>query len=80
MDTRGTRHSDPYQVLVLRPIDPTKTSPTYDDIYMFVEEMLETERVNDESLGRKPELPGKIERLLHLIYKFVGGVINGEAT
>lgn len=73
LDTRGTRHSDPYQVLVLNPIDPNKTSPTYEDIFMFLERMLEVEKWNDDHLSRPPQLPPKVERLLNIVYKFVEG-------
>jgi len=71
IDTRGTRHSDPYKVLVLKPIDPTKTSPTYPDVFMFLERMLEVESWNDKNLDRQPQLPEKIDKLQEIINKYV---------
>lgn len=71
IDNRGTRHSDPYKVLVLRPINKDKTAPTYEDINMFVREMLSVEQWNDNHLDRLPDLPNKVEQLLNIIYEFV---------
>jgi len=57
----------------MKPIDPEKTAPTYPDIEMFVEGMLDVERWNDDNLRRRPQLPQVVERLLNIIYKFVEG-------
>lgn len=73
VDTRGTRHADPYKVLVLKPIDPNKTSPTWGDIFMFLESMLEIEQWNDQHLSRPPQLPAKMEKLLTIVYRYLEG-------
>jgi hypothetical protein len=72
IDRRGTRHRDPYMVLILAPVDPQKTAPTWDDILMFVEEMLRVENWNDASLRRLPEMPGKLRRLNNVLMEFEG--------
>jgi hypothetical protein len=73
VDLKSGKHTDPYVVLVLEPIDPSKTSPTYDDVFMFLENLLDVEKLNDDSLQRAPQLPSKIGRLKRLIEKFEGG-------
>jgi len=57
-------------VLVLEPIVPNKTSPTYDDMFLFIEKLLEVEQWNDDHLARHPQLPTKLERLKRLVSKF----------
>jgi len=67
IDRRGIRHADPYMVLVLKPIDPKKTSPTYSDIRMFVNQIFSVEYYNDNHLDRNPQLPielGKIQKII----------------
>ena len=76
LDTRSGRHSDPYTVLVLEPLDPQKTSPTYDDIFMFLDEMLKVERCNDISLKRMPQLPTKINRIKNILTNYEGDLIE----
>jgi len=71
IDKTRTRHSDPYKVLVLEPIDPTRTSPTYPDVFMFLERMLEVEVWNDRNLNRPPQLQEKIGKLQEIINKYV---------
>ena len=69
LDVSSGRHSDPYEVLVLEPIDPKKTAPTFDDIFMFVEKLLETEKHNDANLQRPLQLPTKIQKIKNIIQK-----------
>jgi len=78
LDRRGTRHSDPYLVLVLSPINEEKTSPTYDDICMFIEQMLDVEKINDVNLKRYPQLPAKLHKLRKILSKYDGASNNHE--
>lgn len=71
-DARGTRHKDPYQVLVLSPVDPSATAPTWDDLMMFLQKMLEVEQWNDDHLRRRPQIPEKLQRLKTIISGFDG--------
>lgn len=71
IDEKSERHTDPYKVLVLKPIEPSKTAPTYDDMYMFIDKLLEGEVWNDTHLNRPPQLPSKIQRLLRVVLTYV---------
>jgi hypothetical protein len=57
-------------VLVLAPIDPNKTAPTWDDVMMFIEEMLRVEDWNDTNLRRDAQMPNKVRRLKAVLMEF----------